>query len=439
MASPIGDSVRYFKEHPGHAWLAAILIGGAVHLGLWPLSEPPWLFSDFYKAYWAAGEHLWNGGLNATYPFTIPGNWSNLPVLGWPFALLVPFGHDAAGWIFLAVGVPVVVATWALLCRIAGLSGVRAAGLLFLFLISGPLLNALKEGNSTHFVLFFMVLGLALWQSRREYAAGLAFGMCATIKPPLLLIGVFFFVRRRWPVVAGGATTIIVFVAASLLLFGIAGNLAWYDEIVGANLGNVMPAFNVQSIDGFLIRLQTGTTELLYWGQMEPSLLHKIVRNAIFAVLIGGFAWLMLRSERRELTSNRGDAPTPHDFMQFSMIILLSLVMSPVSWTHYYAFLLIPVALQLGGKLPLPDDAVSRWLFWGGYVLTAIPVIMPAMQLDPDPPPGWLAELAARTILSAWLYGALLMLACFARAAWLATSRQTAHAESDDRVSTSRA
>lgn len=420
MRSSTGGVFDYLDRHPRRAWLAAILCGGLIHLMLWPLSEPPTLFSDFYKAYWTAGVHLWRGGLSATYPFTIEGNWSNLPVLGWPFALLVPFGRDAAGWIYLGLGAGITLAAWILLTRIAGLRGALAAALLFLFLVNGPLLNALREGNSTHFVLLFMVVGLALWQMAREFPAGLAFGMCATIKPPLLLLGLFFLARRRWAVVAGGATTIGVAVLLSLALFGIDGNIAWYRETIGANLGKVMPAFNVQSIDGFLIRLSTGTTELLYWGPIEASLPHKIVRNAMLALLIGGFAWLMLRAERKDLTSPNGGAPTPHDFLQFSIVIILALVISPISWTHYYLFLLAPVALYLGGRLPLPQDAVTRWLFWTGYALASLPVIMPAMELDPDPPPGWLAELAARTIVSAWLFGALLLLACFARGAWLA-------------------
>ncbi len=102
-------------------------------------------------------------------------------------------------------------------------------------------------------------------------------------------------------------------------------------------------------------------------------------------------------------------------------MLTLALVISPISWTHYYLLLLIPLGLYMGGKLALPDDAATRVLFWSGYALTSLPVIMPAMQMDPEPPIGVWGELAARTIVSAWLFGALMMLACFARGMWLAT------------------
>ena len=422
------------RANPYLAWSAAIVCGGILHLLLWPLSEPPVLFSDFMKAYWVAGEHLWQGGLEAGYPFTIQGNWTNLPVLAWPFAVLVPLGQEAAGWVYLGIGVLVVIAAWFLLARLAGLSGVLAAALLFFFFLNGPLLNSLREGNSTHFVLLYLVAGLAFWRVRQDFAAGLAFGLCATIKLPLLLLGVFFLARRQWAIVAGGGATIAMAVLLSFASFGFDAHVHWFDEVIRSNIGKTMPAFNVQSIDGFLMRLSTGTTELLYWGPIEPALEQKIARNLMLVLLVGGFAWLMLRAEKRGLTLSGKEEPTPHDLLQFSIVILLSLIISPVSWTHYYLFALLPLALYLGGRLPLPDDWITRWLFWPGYLLTSLPVIMPAMELDPDPPPGWLAELAARTIVSAWVFGGLLMLICFARGAWIATKTEAAMRIEDEQI-----
>lgn len=414
--------VQRLEDQPALAWLAAIVCGGAIHLILWQYSEPPWIFSDFFKAYWVAGEHLWNGGLSAAYPFTVRGNWSNLPILAWPFALLVPLGKAAAGWTFLAIGLGVTLAAWALLARLAGLRGAGAAFLLFLFLINGPLVNSLREGNSTHFLLFFMVVGVWLWQMQRDYAAGLALGICAAVKPPLMLIGIYFLARRRWGIVAGGATTIGLAVLLSLAVFGLAGHLLWYEDAIKPYLGHAVPAFNVQSIDGFLIRLSTGAGELLYWGPIEPTPLHKMARYGLLASLLGGVVWLMLRAERKQLISPAtGSGATGQDLLQFSMVLIIAFLISPASWTHYYLLFLLPLGLYLGGRLPLPDDAATRWLFWPGYALASLPVIMPAMDPDSDAPRSLLAEIAARTIVSAWFFGALLMLACLARGAWLAT------------------
>jgi alpha-1,2-mannosyltransferase len=415
-------------------WLLAILAGGAIHLALWPLSEPPTLFSDFMKAYWVAAEHLWRGGLNAAYPFTERGNWSNLPVIGWIFVPLVPLGREAAGWTHLVIGGAATFAAWAMLARFAGLRGPLAAALLFLFLVNGPLLNSLREGNVTHLVLLLMVAALIWWRQGREFAAGAALGICAVVKLPLLLLGVYFLARRRWRIVAGGAAAIGLTALISLAIFGLSGHSAWFDEAVRPYLGNALGAFNVQSIDGFLMRLSTGATELLYWGPIEPSPAHKIVRYGFFALLLGGFAWICWSAESKRLIRPEPGAPGLHDLLQFCAVLGLALVISPISWTHYYLLLLIPMALYLGGQLGLPDDRVTRALFWSGYVLTSLPVVMPAMQIDPDPPIGFWGELAARTIVSAWLFGALLMLACFARGMWLATANAVDQRLAGDRL-----
>ena len=88
---------------------------------------------------------------------------------------------------------------------------------------------------------------------------------------------------------------------------------------------------------------------------------------------------------------------------------------SPVSWSHYYLLLLLPFGLYLGGQLPLPDDALTRRLMWSGFLLASLPVVF--VPLKPD----WLGAVAARTVISAWLIGGLLVLAALMRGAWHAT------------------
>jgi hypothetical protein len=433
--SAIAATRAWITERPAWLWLLAIVGGGAIHLALWPLSEPPTLFSDFMKAYWVAAEHLWRGGLDAGYPFTIRGNWSNFPLVAWFFVPLVPLGREAAGWAYLLIGVGATIAAWAMLARFARLRGPLAAALAFLFLVNGPLLNSLREGNSTHLILLLMVAALVFWERGREFAAGVALGICAVVKLPLLLFGIYFLARRRWNIVAGGVAAMGLTALISLAIFGLAGHFAWFEEAVQPYLGHALPAFNVQSIDGFLIRLSTGVNELLYWGPIEPSPMHKVARYGLFATLLGGFAWLAWRAENRRRVVPGAGAPRPQDLLQFCAVLTLALVISPISWTHYYLLLLIPLGLHLGGRLALPDDAATRLLFWSGYLLASLPVVMPAIPIDADPPVGFWGEFAARTIVSAWLFGALLMLACFARGMWLATASAAKARGVGDRLS----
>ena len=92
-------------------------------------------------------------------------------------------------------------------------------------------------------------------------------------------------------------------------------------------------------------------------------------------------------------------------------MLVLAVVTSPVSWSHYYLLLLLPWALYLGGRLGLPDDAATRWLMVGGMLLSSLPVIVPPLGS------GLIAAIVSRTIVSAWMFGGLLMLAALVRGA----------------------
>src|SRR5689334_5355200 len=160
--------------------------GLVLHLAIWQISEPPTLFSDFYKAYFPAAEVLWDTGLKANFPFTEmgAGGFVNVPVLAWLFVPLVPLGEEAAGWVFLAVGALATILAFLLLRRIARTEA-ASAPLLLLFLANGPLVNSLREGNTTHFVLLMLIFALLLLQNGSDFAAGVMIGLCAVIKLPL--------------------------------------------------------------------------------------------------------------------------------------------------------------------------------------------------------------------------------------------------------------
>jgi hypothetical protein len=97
--------------------------------------------------------------------------------------------------------------------------------------------------------------------------------------------------------------------------------------------------------------------------------------------------------------------------LEFSIVLVLAVVASPLSWSHYYLLLLLPWALYLGGGLGLPDDAPTHWLMAGGAVLVSLPVII--LPLDS----GLIASIGSRTLVSAWLFGGLMMLAALIRGA----------------------
>lgn len=402
----------FVQTAANRAWL--VLPGLVAFAALWWLSEPADLFSDFYKAYYPTAEMLLQKGPRATWPsdeLCVSG-FANLPIVAWLFVPLVPLGQTGASWLFLGFGVAVTLGAWALLAYSARPTSPCAWTLAFLFLVNGPLVNSLREGNITHIVLGLLVAALLLWRAKRDYAAGLVLGACAVLKLPLLLYGLYFLIQRRWLVVAGGATTIAMAALSSLAVFGADINIGWYEYCVEPFVGRAVPAFNVQSIDGFLIRLATGEALLREWDPLELSTLHAAARVAIMVLLYGGAVYLLQRADRREPTHSASEEPAPRDALEFSLVLTLALLTSPLSWTHYYLLLLLPWGLYLGGQLALTDDATTRWLVLGSVVLASLPVVIVLIELSSS------SGLAARTIVSAWFFGGLLLLLALARSLW---------------------
>jgi hypothetical protein len=393
-------------------WWAALAAGAAAHAALWYVSEPKALFSDFFKAYFFAAERVFIEGPVPTWVAddSAVAGFVNIPGLVWLFVPLVPLGEDEAAWVFLALGIAATLAALLLLLRLAEPGPRARAGLAFLFLANGPLVNSLREGNTTHFMLLLLVAALLLRRNGRDFGAGLLLGICAMVKLPLILIGVYFVLRGQWRVVAGGATAIAAIVALSLATFGIAINVGWYEACIEPFMRGVIAAFNVQSIDGFLMRLVTGAGELDNWNPLPPSVAHRVARIAIVAGLFLGAFWLIRRTAPR--ASLAGDVTRGH--LEFSIVLTLALVSTPVSWTHYYLLLLLPWGLHLSGRLGLPAGGPSRWLVWASWLLCSLPVVAP-----PDGP-DWLDEIVARTLVSAWLFGAFALLAALARGAFSA-------------------
>lgn len=401
-------------------WIGLMAVAAFVHAVYWSISEPDVLFSDFFKAYYHAAERLLFVGPVPTWPMTADSpevGFVNLPAMAWLFVPLVPLGEPGAGWAFLGLGVAATIGAYALILRFVAAGGPEGADrrialpLLVLFVANGPLVNSLREGNTTHMVLLMLIAALLLWRAGRDYAAGLLIGFCALVKLPLILFGAYFLLRGRWRVVAGGTTMIVGAAILSLLLFGVEVNVGWYKACVEPFMRGVIAAFNVQSIDGFLMRLATGADELENWFPLEPSTAHRVARTLIIAALFVGVFWVIWRAHRRAAPVAGRGGPGPRDVLEYVIVLNLALVTTPVSWSHYYLFMLLPWGLYFGGCLPLPEDATTRWLVRASWLLSSLPVVVPPSA------PEWLAEVLSRTAVSAWLYGGLLMLAALARGA----------------------
>jgi hypothetical protein len=365
---------------------------------------------DFYKAYLPSGQAMLTGDYAALIPLYEQHLFVNIPITAWLFAPLAALGSWWAGAVFTVLGALCVFLTIYLSTRDVPLE--LQLGIVSLFFLNGPLWYSLWMGNTTHMVLFCLIVALILWRRGWLYATGLLFGLVAIIKPALLIFGAYFILKREWRVVLGGATVVLGALAAGIAAYGLSPTTSWYVNIVDRYTSQPVGAYNSQSISNFLLRMRTGAKYLHDWSPHPLSTFGIYVRAMVLAAM--GTVALVATLRR---TAPGGGQPGSHELTAISLLLIIFMISSTVSWTHYYLLLLLPWALYFTGKMQLPDDWWTRLLVWASILLCSLPVHYNHY------PSGLAASLMPRLWDSAWFLGAMLLFFALARAVLLDQAR----------------
>jgi len=358
---------------------------------LWFVSEPAWPFDDL-KAYYSAGQQILKDP-SALYERVEKG-FVNIPAVALLFVPLTWFGLPAAAGIMIVIGFIAVIVSCFLLIHAHG----KPFLLIFLFAMNGPLINSIREGNTTHVLLLFLVAALLCLERKRETIAGCILGLAAIIKIPLILFGVYLLLRKRWKAATGFWIALVGTVSLSLVLFGPELHTAWFDQCVRPFAGKPMGAFNVQSIDGTLARLLLHA-DSWSWQPVEPNSIYVWVRPMILLLLFVPAFWISFRAEKPESAD--------HLWLEFSIVLCLCLLTSPISWTHYYLLLLIPLSLLWSGKLVIFRNAPSWVLILLSTLMVSLPVI-PGAAFFRNPNP--VLSIFARLFISHYFFGGVVLL-----------------------------
>lgn len=268
-----------------------------------------------------------------------------------------------------------------------------------LFAANGPLVYSLKEGNTSHMVLLGLVAALIFLRRRRDLAAGIVLGVCALIKLPLLILGAYFVLRRNWAAVAGFSGVLAVSGLLSILVFGWALNQRWFELCVLQFGSNPIGAFNVQSIPSFLVRLGGDASVLRDWSAVGIAPLQRFIGTGL--VLLMALVAIVVCARRPETANERERSDLfAHEY---ALVVALSVISSPMSWTHYYCWLLIPVALFLKPGGAVASSPAARRAAWLGILLISPAVVL----LSFDAP--LLEFLYVKVLLSHVLAGGLIV------------------------------
>lgn len=235
----------------------------------------------------------------------------------------------------------------------------------------------------------------ALWAvyTTRWWLSGLLVGVAAGIKLTPAITAVYLAGVRRWRAAVCSAIVFLVSVGVSLLIVGGQARYYFTDLLGDAHrVGPIATSFS-QSWRGAISRI------LGHDAGFGPLVLAAIAVTAVLAVL----AWRALE---------------PADHLGKLLVVeLFGLLLSPISWTHHWVWLVPLMIWVLSG--PLRDRLGARILGWGWLALTVIGV-------------PWLLSFAQPTIWQigrpwylAWA-GLVYVVATLATLGWIATTRQRA-------------
>jgi alpha-1,2-mannosyltransferase len=374
---------------------------------------PP--LSDFIRAYCPAGKAVMQDP-RALAPLLKQGvnGFVNLPILAWLFAPFAALEPKTAGLFFTCLGIAAGAASWWLLVGAAHLDRNGAVLLFFMFSANGPLHYSMMEGNLSHVLLLPIAGAFLLLRKGRDHFAGVLLAVAAIIKPPLLLFGLYFLLRARWRVVLGGTSVVAAVAAASLVLFGWDMHVLWFNHCILPFSMYTIPAYNVQTLHAFLGRLEYGASYLHSWESRALPVPFRIAATlGVCSFYAAAIVSALPRNPTRISGVRRLSGQTLAE-IEFFIVLALAIVASPLSWSHYYVWLLIPTAFWVGHTDHFPDNALTRWIAWAAILLVTLPIFH--MRISNVA----LADLFARSLVSYLFAGGVLMLAVLVRSRWKA-------------------
>lgn len=270
------------------------------------------------------------------------------PLLYPPFyyAALVPltsFDYRRAAGLWAAV----LVLCWAAAAWLAvhGLPEMRPAALWLLpgSVIFPPFAESLASGQKGTILLLLFASAFALWRSGHPLAAGVAFGLLA-FKPHLaVVLGLLVLWKREWRFAVGALVSAGGLVALSFAMDpGLPG--AW----LGATLA---PAAESARYFHFAERNQCwfGFVELLLGSERRAAV------TATTALLDAGTLALLLGLWRGPVSPT-----SPRFAVQFSGVVLVTVLVSHHALTYDLTVLLIPLVLLLWLARVHPDELGGR-------------------------------------------------------------------------------
>jgi hypothetical protein len=323
---------------------------------------------------------------------------------------LVPLGHEKARLGFLALSNLLLFSSLALVLRASERALRKVPWVLLtvlVVLLFRPVYSSMELGQ-VDFVILFLI-SLAYWAhlTDRKLIVGPALALAAMIKLSPAALLVYFLWKREFAIVASAAITGIVCTTISLVVAGTQPVLRFATEIAPALLKGTA-FFQNQSLNGFFSRLLVDPALHYSLGEFTPPPAVRVLTLLSSVAVLLAVAYLT-RPRRSPLGIR-----FPYEF---ALALGSLLLVSSISWDHYYVWLLPGFWVLLGPSLR-EHLSKTRYrtlmaCYCGAYLLMIIPTHWYGMALHEYS--GTRTLQTALTLLgSLKVYGLMLFSSCLA-------------------------
>ncbi|HEX7085899.1 MAG TPA: glycosyltransferase family 87 protein [Vicinamibacterales bacterium] len=207
-----------------------------------------------------------------------------------------------------------------------------------------------------------VVLGWLAARRGHQHAAGVWMGLAAAVKPFLLLFAPYWILRRQWRALAAASVSGALFVLAGVIVFGPQAYVEWLRQLPDVSWG------------GHYLNASWHALVQRAFGLSDYAPVADWPRVVALLGLAGAIAigivtlWLTTRG------TNAGSHSAARADRDWSLLLLASLLMSPLGWSYYLWLALWPVAAVIAHAEPWRRRAwrdlvlvagLAGWLWWG--------------------------------------------------------------------------
>jgi len=284
------------------------------------------------------------------------------------------------------------------------------AAILLVVTVSEPLRYSLFLGQTTPLVLFAMVYAIHLSRQGHPVPAGILLALATAIKITPVIVALYWLWNRRQRRSAMTfAVSMALIIAASVLLVGWQANVD-YAHTLRRVSDSGLPSFNNHSLVGWALTRSVSEERLRDFTIVPISTAVRLFNLTLLAATVAAVGFLGRFLARRGDAGRASDDRTCDDLdrLLISALFLLPLVFTPISWTHYYLAMVVPILALSGAYL-------DRRAQWGG-VLVVLLVLLNTQPVATDSMLGRIGILVHAHLWSAVL--AVMALLGLPLAAW---------------------